>query len=168
MAVIKLGSKHGRPAKVVRSAVRSDAKILDDAGEKFWGPSDKPRFSDERYVPYLAVGKDANKAAVLKSIEQFISVLEETNKADGIIVEGPNGVIYEGAVPNLTPGGNGGTIAAYVLSLLQDSYILAHQQEMNTATRKLMIESAAKAGVLRPAEAAKSAERTRGRDAGVF
>ncbi len=171
MATALLGSKHNRPAKVVRSAVRSDAKVRDmDEAEslKFWGPSEKPRFSDERYIPYLAVGKDASKASALKAIDQFITSLEEVSKADSIKVEGPNGTVHEGPKPNLAPGGNGASMPAYVVSLLQDAYILAHQQEMNTATRASMLKAAEKEGVLEAKAAKVAGERTRGRDAGVF
>ena len=151
MAKIALGSKHGRPAYKVTSTIDNHPKVVDSAGEAFYGTSDKPRFYSERYVPFLVSGNSLSKDDAIKSFAQFIDSLEAVAKSEGVTVKNAEGeTIFDGPVPALPLASNGQTAGSYALSMIQRAHVLAHQNDMRAAASERVLEAARKANLLKP------------------
>ena len=148
--VLKLGSKHGRPATPVTSTVRTDAKIDQQKAEAagFFGTAEAPKYRVERWIPYIATGKDLSVDAAIENFREFVRSLDACMKADKLVVEDKDGkVLWEGESKVAAP--NGITAGAYACQLVAESIILANQQEMNPPLRAQVLEDAKAQGLLK-------------------
>ena len=165
--VLRLGSKHNRPATEIKSTVRSDKLIDPEAARKlkFFGEYDDkgnliPKYQRTRWIPYLETGKDMSREQAMENIARFMDTLDKIMRADQIVVDGAEGVIWEGPASRCAAPKDI-TAAGYVCQLLAERIVLANQQEMNPEVRDEMVEAARKAGLYK--ENAPSERRTRTR-----